>query len=204
MAWKKKSTKKSATKTRRFRKPNYRKYAIAETKHFDKRQTITINQSGSLQLLSDITSQGVDDTQRIGDQIYLKNLIIDMNFIGNPASSNDLIRYLIILDKQGYNAPTVTDIFEPAAIPSGFSPLSQYNHYYMSRFKILRSGYVRLDSTSYGSAHVKKNITIKVHSHYIGTSTFKNQVYLLLIGDQSNLLTLPICNYLCRFYYTDN
>jgi len=174
-----------------------------ENKHYDTFGTVTITQNGTLSLLSGVTSQGVQDVQRIGDSIYASSIFIKLSFITNPSASYDNIRIIFLKDLQGYNAPSVVDILEVGTLGSGFAPFSQYNHYLMSRFKIISDRIYNLNTGYKKSMALSKYVSVKSKIQFIGGSTFKNQIYMLLVGDNSNVLQLPICNFVARIIYND-
>jgi len=195
------------TKTRK-PKVSRRRRAITltksiEKKHLDAFGTVTITQAGTLTLLTGVTSQGVQDTQRIGDSIIGRTLFVRFAYIGNSGSTYDNVRVIFFQDRQGYNAPTVLDVLEAFTVSSGFAPFSQYNHYLMSRFKILHDRTTTLREQSFHAFNFSISLKIMSKLEYVGASTFKNQVYMLLIGDNSNILTQPYCNYVSRFIYSD-
>lgn len=174
-----------------------------ENKHYDTFGTVTITQNGTLSLLSGVLTQGPQDVQRIGDSIYASSVFIKMTLIANPTPLYDNIRVLFLKDLQGYNAPIVNDILEPGTIASGFAPFSQYNHFLMSRFKIIYDKIFTLNTGNNKSISISKYIPVKSKIQFIGGATFKNQIYMLLIGDNGNLLQLPICNFVSRIIYND-
>lgn len=175
-----------------------------EKKHLDYNISQAITQAGSLTLMSNV-SQGVGDTQRIGTKAYLLSMFCHFIFAQNPASTVDNIRLMMIVDKQGYNSPVVTDVLEPGTVGGGLAPISQFNRNYMGRFRILFDKMFTLDNVNRQSIEFRKILRINVKSHYIGAgTTFMNQVYLLHIGDNGNVLQLPIINGVFRLMYTDD
>jgi len=189
-----------------FRRPRsyYRlKYprAPVETKHYDRVNTVAVTQTGTLQLLSGVITQGVDDSQRIGDTIFARYL--NLKLILLLSSQRDNVRIIIFKDIQGYNSPTVSDVLEPGQTGSGYAPIAQYNHYFMSRFKILYDKTYRLNVGANQTVSINRWIPIRSNLHYVGGATFKNQIWMLLITDESNILQLPVCNYVTRLSYND-
>lgn len=199
---KKKTFKKSY---RKFKKPKRLIMSkMPENKHFDVNISQSITQAGTLNLLSQI-GQGVDDTQRIGNTLYLKSLFMNVSIVQNAGSTIDNVRLMVVVDRQGFNAPAVNSVLEPALLTSTLAPLSQYNHYYMSRYKVIYDRTLKLSTGFSETLIYKKYIPLKFASHYIGAATtFKNQVYLLHIGDNPNVLALPVLNVACRIIYTDS
>lgn len=175
-----------------------------EMKHYDKVAFTTPPNTGSLILMSDITSQGVDDNERVGDSIFIVKLEFRYTVIRNTTSSIQNVRLILVQDKMGYNAPSITDIVESGPLSFGYAPHAPYNHYFMSRFRIIADWIVRTSSSSdSANATGVKKLKVNCKAEYVGGATFKNQIYLLAISDEANLAGLPLVNYVCRLYYTD-
>lgn len=196
--------KKRAYRRRPVRSRIIRRNPKPENKHYDVNLSQTIVATGTLTLLSNI-GQGVDDTQRLGNTLHLRSLYL--NVIVNQASTSfsDTFRILIVRDRQNYNTPAVADILEPGVLGGGLAPIAQYNHYYMSRFKILYDKTFHLSQGGGEVFSMKRWIPIFCDSHYIGASTvFKNQIYLLHVGNNTNILQSPTINTCARIIYQDN
>lgn len=175
-----------------------------EVKHFDFNGSQNALVAGFLTQLSDI-SQGTGDTQRIGLTTYLRSIFINMNMWLHPSATNLTLRYIFFIDKQGYNTPAVTDLLEPALLSSALAPLSQYNKNYMARFRILQDKMVNMNTAKTDVITIRKYLRLGVKAHYIGASTtFANQVYLCLVGSETNVLQLPTVNFATRITYADN
>lgn len=177
---------------------------LPEVKVFDKFATVTITQSGAISLLSAITTLGTGEGQRIGNKIFLRTLWWHATFIRNASSSFDTLRVMIIMDKQGYNTPALTDIFEPGTLGSGFAPLSKLNENYLPRFKVLYDNNLYAMSTQHDTYTLGLRIDINTAAYYISSSTFKGQIYVVFIGDNGNVLTLPYVNFVSRISYNDS
>jgi hypothetical protein len=202
---KKKSTKKYKKTRKGFRRRRATVGArIPENKHFDVNLSQNCTSSGTLNLVSAIT-QGVDDTQRLGNTLYLKTLFLTTKLVLSSNSTHDEIRLIVLIDRQGYNTPAIFDIVEPALMGTSLSTISQYNHYYMSRFKILYDKTLKLSSGFSENLIWRRTIPLRVASHYIGaTTTFKNQIYVLHFSGQSNILAYPNISIGTRIIYTDS
>jgi len=182
----------------------FKRVARPENKHFDVGLSQGSLNTGTLNLLTGI-GQGVDDTQRVGNTLHLRSLYLSVVAKQNTISTIDTVRILVVRDRQNYNVPSVIDILESGAVGGGLAPLAQYNHYYMSRFKILFDRTFTLTSGGAEAYTFKKWIPIFSDSHYIGASTvFKNQIYLLHISDNGNILSMPVINISARIIYQDN
>lgn len=199
----KKKTSSRRKRSVRFKRSYNRTVPKIEKKHFDTFGTVTIGQSGTINLLTGVTSQGVQDTQRIGDSIFARTLFLRLMVYRNQNSQFDNLRIVVVQDRQGYNAPIVLDVFEGGTVGSGYAPFSQYNHYLMSRFKILMDRSYSLSEDKNTAFVLNKTIRINSKCEYVGASTFRNQVYLIMLSDNSNLLQLPVCNFVARLIYSD-
>lgn len=176
---------------------------MPEVKHYDVFNTTNLSQTGLITLLSNITTQGVGDNQRIGDSVFLTDMLISGCIIRNPGSAYDHCRMIILQDLQGYNTPIVSDVLENAYLGSGFAPFAPFNHYYSRRFRILRDTLINI-STYNDVVSFRHRIKIGTKTSYIGGATFKNQIYILLISDEANVLQLPYMNYVSRIWFTDS
>jgi len=182
----------------------YRSMPKPENKHYDVNLSQNVVTAGTLTLLSNI-GQGVDDTQRVGNTLHLRSLFLNILVKQNAVSLTDNVRIMIVRDKQNYNTPAISDILEPGVLGAGLAPLAHYNHYYMSRFKVLYDKIFSISTGGGESFHIKKWIPLFCDSHYIGASTvFKNQIYLVHVGDNTNVLALPTINTSARIIYQDD
>lgn len=174
-----------------------------EKKHYDRINTHSVISTGTLTLLSQVTTQGTDDNQRVGDSIFCTSIYLRMSLIRNTGSNYDNVRLIIFQDLMGYNSPVVNDLMEPIMMGGAYAPISQYNHYFMSRFRILWDKTVSLSLNTGVTRNLSKFIKVNRKLEYVGAATFKNQIYLLTIGDNNNALQLVTCNSVTRVIYTD-
>jgi len=176
-----------------------------EIKYFDQYQISTsVTASGTITNISDIT-RGNDVTQRIGNQVTLKSIHFRVGMYLNANATQTALRILVIQDTFGTNAPAVTDVLETAFLSSYYSEIAPYYWDYRKRFKILKDDVTYLCKNSDTSGVFKEyNIKLGFNSQHIGASTtFKNQVYLLLVSNESNALNLPVVNIHSRLLFTD-
>lgn len=174
-----------------------------ELKYFDQVQVIGATAVGNIYNQSDIT-RGSDVTQRVGNQVTIKSVDLRCSAKLSPNVDYAAIRFLLLVDKQGYNTPTVADVLEPAQLNTTYTDIIPYHWDYRKRFKILHDEVIQLVkySTAYSYRHVvdKLNLT----SYNIGASTtFSNQIYILIIGAETNILNLSTFQWFCRIEYTD-
>lgn len=134
----------------RSRRQNLRKIAkecmlkLTELKHSTTNIATTgVTTSGASTAISDL-SQGTSSTTRIGQQIHVSELNIWGDFSLPAASSWDLCRFIVVVDKQPDGAlPSTTNFLETAAV------LSPYNKDFVpSRFRILWDFSVPLNNNS--------------------------------------------------------
>lgn len=174
-----------------------------ETKYFDQYSSGSIPVAGSLTLVSDIT-RGNEVTQRVSNQIQLKHLSLRFTTNIHPSAINSYTRVLLVLDKMGMNAPTIAEILEPLYLSSPFTAVAPYQWDYRKRFKILYDQKVLLTQAAFTASCLSAEVGINVPSFHIGASTtFKNQVYLIILSTEQNILALPGYYWQTRLTYTD-
>jgi len=176
-----------------------------ERKYFDQSLSGGITCTGGMTNISDVT-RGVEVTQRIGNQITLKELQMRLYFDLNPNVETTAIRYLIVLDKQGYNAPVISDVLESGLLGGSYTSICPLYWDYMRRFRVLRDEVVTLVKGGSNQC-VQRNFTINlkgIKSYHIGASTtFANQIYLVQVGNETNVLDISTMMYHSRLIYTD-
>ena len=158
-----------------------------ETKYFDQYQLSTsVTASGTITNVSDIT-RGDEVTQRIGNQVTLKSIHFRVGMYLNANATQTALRILVIQDTFGTNAPSVADVLETAFLSSVYSEVAPYYWDYRKRFRILKDDTTYLCKNSNTSGVYKEyDIKLGFNSQHIGSSTtFKNQVYLLLVSNVS-------------------
>lgn len=175
-----------------------------EQKYFD--QTIAINPvvAGTLHNISDIT-RGTDVTQRLGNEVTLQKVEFRLSASLNPNITKAAIRYIIFIDTMGYNAPAVSDMLELALIGTTYTDISPYVWDYRKRFRVLKDEVLSLTQGG-PNEYIAKQFSIKlgIQSYNIGASTtFKNQLYILIIGAETNVLNLSTFQYNSRLLFTD-
>lgn len=174
-----------------------------EKKYFDQYASSTLTNAGYIACITDVT-RGTDVTQRVGNQITFTGL--DLRLYTKIAVGIDAqtVRVLLVLDTFGTNAPNFTDILESAFIGSTYTQNAPYYWDYRKRFRILHDHVHALNENSNQSENVFRHIKMNIVSQNIGASTtFKNQIYILLVSNESNLLALPVYWYTTRLYFTD-
>lgn len=176
-----------------------------EHKYFDQSLQFGAVVAGNIYCISDIT-RGDQVTQRIGNQVTLKKLDFRASFSINPNVDKAMIRYLLLVDKQGFNAPIVTNVLQSGLVGTTYTDICPYEWDYRKRFKILHDEVVPLNkngSNGYSFRHL--NLKLDLESMHIGASTtFTNQIYLIVIGSETNILDISSFQYHSRLEFTDD
>lgn len=175
-----------------------------EPKYFD--QTIANNPttSGTIANISDIT-RGNDVTQRVGNVVFLKTIEFRISASLNTNVTKAAIRYIVLVDKMGYNAPVPSDILETALLGTVYTDISPYVWDYRKRFTVLKDEVLSLTKGG-PNEYVTRRFTLRLgfNSYNIGAATtFKNQVYILIVGAETNVLNLSTFQYNSRIVFTD-
>lgn len=175
-----------------------------EHKYFDQSLALGAVLAGNIYCISDIT-RGDDVTQRIGNEVMLQELEMRVSTSINTVVSKAMIRFILVVDLQGYNAPVVTDILESGLVGTAYTDVCPYYWEYRRRFKILHDEVIPMNlngSNGYSHRFFKKKLGIR--ANYIGAATtFKNQVYLLVIGSEANVLAISSFQYHSRITFSD-
>lgn len=175
-----------------------------EYKYFDQSLQFGAVVAGNLYLISDIT-RGTDVTQRIGNEVMLQDIEFRASFSINTNVQKAMIRYILLVDKQGVNSPTVVDILEPGLVGTSYTDIAPYYWDYRRRFKILHDECVPMNrggANGYTVRHLKLKLNLR--SNHIGAATtFTNQIYLLVIGSELNILDISSFQYHSRIRFTD-
>jgi len=175
-----------------------------EHKYFDQIIVLNAVQTGNIYNISDIT-RGDEVTQRIGNQVTLKQLDFRCSASINTNVDKAMVRFLLLVDKQGYNAPTVADVIEPANLGTPYTDILMYHWDYRRRFKILHDEVIPLNkngSNGYSARHI--TLKLNLESMNIGASTtFTNQIYLIVLGSETNVLDLSTFQWMSRITFTD-
>lgn len=177
----------------------------SETKYFDQTYALNPTHSGHLQNLSDIT-RGNEVTQRIGNEVFLKSIEFRMNFRLNTEYVTDTcIRYIVFIDTMGYNAPQVSDLLESGLLGTEYTTISPYYWEYRKRFIIKRDEVVPLVMGATSQVVQRQfKVPLNLRSYNIGAATtFKNHVYILIVGNESNSVHLSTIIYNSRLLFTD-
>lgn len=177
----------------------------AEIKYYDFNITQGPSYTGLLNILTNIPAGNLEG-ERIGNSAFLKTMYANFIINKNPALiGTQNIRVILLMDKQGYNVPIITDVLEPALLGTANAPLALYNKNYLNRFTIYFDKIVTVNDSKTETVILKKYIRIRKKAHYIGLGTsFSNQMYLLHISSEGNILQLPTVSASFRTAYSDS
>jgi len=176
-----------------------------EHKYFDQSLALGAVVAGNIYNISDIT-RGDQVTQRIGNQVTLKKIDFRASFSINLNVNKAMIRFLLVVDKQGYNAPSVTNVLQSGLVGSSYTDICPYEWDYRRRFKVLHDEVVPMNKNgSNGYTFRQLSLKLNLESTYIGASTtFTNQVYLIVIGSETNILDISNFQFYSRIEFTDD
>lgn len=175
-----------------------------EVKHFDQYSAGSLAPVGTITCLTDL-SQGIDVSSRIGNVVTYNHLSFKLTCTIHPNAINGYFRVILLVDKQGYNAPTIADVLEPIGLSSPFVAVLPYRWDYKKRFKILFDKKVVLTQAAITANCVEVETPLKLKSNNIGASTtFTNQVWVLLQSTEQNVLALPGFYWYSRLTFTDS
>lgn len=183
------------------------KYALskrAEMKYFDQITSASVTTAGNIINITDVT-RGTDPTQRIGNEVFLHHMDFSTAYYINSNVDQAMIRVIVLLDTMGVNAPIVSDVLDSGLVGSGYTNIAPYNWDLRKRFVIKKDLTVHLNkSASTSSRIIKFRVPLKIKSYNIGASTtYKNQIYILFIGTESNTLNLSTFQFHSRLHFTD-
>lgn len=175
-----------------------------EEKYFDQIQAFNPITAGNMVCISDIT-RGVEVTQRVGNEVFLKHLEVRLSASLNSSVTKASIRYIIFVDTMGVNAPSPPDVLENGLLGTVYTDISPYNWDYRKRFRIKRDKVLALTRGGPNEYLQESfNIPLNIKGYNIGTgTTFKNAVYILIVGSEVNVLNLSTFQYGIRLHYTD-
>lgn len=176
-----------------------------ETKYFDQITSASVTTSGNIINISDVT-RGAEVTQRVGNEIFLKHIEFAFAYYLNSNTDQAMIRVIILVDTMGVNAPVVSDVLDSGLVGSGYTNIAPYNWDLRKRFLIKRDITHNVCKNSETFSRVERvRVPLNIRSYNIGASTtYKNQVYILFIGTESNTLNLSTFQFHSRLVFTDS
>lgn len=160
----------------------------------------SVDYNGGLSSFLTGITQGVGDSNRVGDSIKVQNLVF--RYIGVRNTADSILRVMVIWDPQNKLA-AVSDVL--ASTGSALSVISPKNYDKRFQSNVLYDRTMTLTSADH--PYVLEDITIPIdqHTQYNAASTTINtgDLKLLVI---SNVVTtnLPTLTYYARITFTDN
>jgi len=156
---------------------------VIETKYVDSNYNSGFDSSGTIQILSNIITQGDTDSDRIGDKLLMRNLSIR-----GYASYGDTVNVMrvILFQWKLSNAsvtPTITDILQTA------HRFSHYNHDKKAQYSILYDQTFNLDDSNRRQILIKKSIRPKIKKLQLEGAGVNgiNHIFLLGISDSGGV-----------------
>lgn len=164
-----------------------------------------INTTGTIINLSDI-AQGDTDMSRTGDVISLKNAFGNYSIIAGTSGTVTVVRLIWFQWRMdnGAEAPTIGDIlFDTTNVPY----LSNYK-VDMSKFKVLADRMHYVGPIGGDANMLSRKISLRNFNKRLmydaGGTNGKNQIYLLVIGNNASGATAPNMYYHFRLTFTDS
>lgn len=182
-------------------------------------QTFGASTSGAYAaIISPTILEGVTQGQRIGLSVKCVSACLDIQFVQQSSTVNNLKCKWWIVCKPDNGPSTaastaIANFFEPNPISGVVDFYSSRDPEYFTSFKVIRSGVVTLssDSITGASAVIQKKFPLKLNHHLkyntdASTTTTKNQFYLFVTcsGGDLSAATGGTIQYNMRWYYTDN
>ena len=174
----------------------------AETKNYITSWTMTTGGPlAATQVLNQIP-QGDSSSQRNGDSVKNKSLVIRGDISANRTQAGDWtnnVRVLLIKMKNAQTAPLLSEIFkDPSSIHSPRHPN------YMKQYKIIHDKIYTLDKQRL-LKNIKWSFPLKSHTEYTGTSggMTSNAYYMLFQSDTSGSV-FPTFTFTSNLTYLDN
>lgn len=176
---------------------------VPEKKHYDTHISQTMGWGGLLVSL-DNPAIGTGDQQRIGNEIYVKSILMRSGITMPSGAAYSNCRVLILRDLQGMNTPAVHDVLDPTTLNTPSAPYSLMNRGYATRFRVLADAVISMNQSGGQIASYIRFIKGGFKTRFVGGSTFTNQLYVLFINDFAISSTSPTFMASVRVDYYDN
>lgn len=194
-----------ATKALRLAKKNRK---MADRKFYDEKATITnADNSGVVNPAVQI-SQGTSENQRLGDDCYLKGMLVQAVLTINNAGTNpQRYRIIIVRGKQERAlAPTVSDILQSSDVGAVGAVDARRNWYQTSQYQVLWDKKFKLVTMDGHYVHtIRKWIKINKKIKFVAGSNTPEDggIYVLCISDGTVAgNTVPTYVFKYRTYFT--
>lgn len=166
-------------------------------------------------------TQGLQDNQRVADELTLQKIQIRLNMQNNQgAAANywNLFRVMIFQYKNSDMAPSAGQLLNIANANGGVvGTFSSRNIDYLNTYNVI---YDRVFKTEQGVASVNNYAQTGVYSRYVkitpslrrvkrkiqyqaGTDSHTNGIWMLITTDQATIANNPSFEYDCNVNYTD-
>ena len=185
-----------------------RRYINIEEKYLDTSVSLTPDQSGSLQCITQI-AQGTTMNTRVGNSLRVQRLEIKGRAaVSASVTSYSLCRIIVFRDMEGQGtAPTVADLLE--TVGGSAAPRQPYDWLNRKRFSVLYDMLVPLTAISGGQMVQVFTYSVDLAKHvlYRGTtaaaaSDGEGSIYIACVSDEAT--NTPSVNASCRFTFTDD
>lgn len=180
----------------------YLKSMINSEKHyFDLTASGNIDTTGSVTLLTGV-AQGDDVNNRQGNSVLGKTIYLRLITTRVAANTNPVNFGRVIIFKDMENTgtdPTIADVLQSATV---ISPL---NVDHVARYQILADRVLPLSLNGNEGSQHKFYLRVNDHVKYTGSGAaaiYKNQIYMIIIGDQAT--NAPSWSCASRFGFYDN
>ena len=188
-----------------------------ESKYLDITAAVTAHTPGTSDVIRNLTGeiiQGVNDSQRIGNSILIRDLQIRLahNFnatLGSPNVQGIHCRMMLVCWKENVNANPITaaKLFESP--PNLYSPV---NKDYSDQFVVLKDKFFSLNNSAGlagPSAFTTQKLFKKInwHARFQGATAFdstQNHVYLVLRSSAPGVTNALATTFYSRMNFTDN
>lgn len=153
-----------------------------ETKYIDSTYTSGFDSSGTIQLLSNIITQGVGDSDRVGDKCEMKSFA--MRGYAQHGDPTNIMRVILFQWKpSSTSAPVITDVLQTA------HRFSHYNHDKKALYRVLYDTTFNLNDTNRRQQLIKRTLKLKLKTLKFENAGVNgmNHIYLLGISDSGGL-----------------
>lgn len=168
--------------------------------------------------ITPVISQGITNTTRNGNSLKLTSACFNMQ-LSQQAScvNNGTVKYCIVMIPDNSNPSALADVLAQFYEINGFNNVidsySNRDSEFYTKFKVLKSGVVRMASDNLAGQQyfkqIKSPLKLGFHLKYdsnASTTTTKNRILLITTADSGNTSSASgfQFQYDCQYWYTDN
>jgi len=153
-----------------------------ETKYIDSTYNSGFDTTGTIQILSNIITQGVTDSDRVGDKCEMKSLA--MRGYASYGDTVNIMRVILFQWKpSSTTAPVITDILQTV------HRFSHYNHDKKALYRVLYDTTFNLNDTNRRQQLIKRTLKLKLKTLKFENAGVNgmNHIYLLGISDSGGV-----------------